>query len=503
MPINFVPNDPLAPTPAMRRVRPLPDRPTGTAGFVVQGTAPSGLHPPGTPAFVQWQARQAALLAMVTWQKVLGTTLPRWTTPGPNPTKLQLIPDGGEDLNAYYNRTSLGFYHYPTSAGVLYSGASTDVVAHEVGHGILDAVRPDLWSSFYLETGGFHESYGDVTAILVALADIKTRQALLAVSPRLDTANMVESTAEDLSNGVRLVLGPTHPASKPRRALNSFVWQLPETMPVSGGPDVMIAEVHSIARIMTGCFWDVLRGIFNAKSRRGQSALWTAAVTTAKLFHQATLNAPITERFYQAIGRAMVIADDANNGGVHRSIVGQAFAGHGIALGSSAMLAPAFALNGAAVADDSGQLGAAVMKDLTQRLALSNGAEYSVRRSGLEAGVANVGFRVPVALDGIDARLAGVSAMADVEVLVGASGGRAAVLGAAPQSSTSAEAVRHFVSSLVANDQIAFTPAKASAVPASGSRRSTHEVVDVNGVRSLQRTSFTCGPHCGDDHLHH
>jgi hypothetical protein len=276
-------------------------------------------------------------------------------------------------------------------------------------------------------------------------------------------------------------------------------------MPVSGGPDVMIGEVHSIARIMTGCFWDVLRGIFNAKARRGQSALWTAAATTAKLFHQATLNAPLTERFYQAVGRAMVIADDSLNAGANRAIIGQAFAGHGIALGSSAMLAPSFALNGAADEQDTGKLSAAVMKDLTKRLAIGTDVSYSVRRSGLEERVANVGFRVPVALDGIDARLAGVLAMADVEVLVGGSGGRAAVLGAAPQASISAESVRHFVSSLVANGQIAFPSKQAAAATASAtstSRRSTHEIVDVSGVRSLQRVSFMCGPRCGSDDRH-
>jgi Zn-dependent metalloprotease len=47
-------------------------------------------------------------------------------------------------------------------------GASTDVVAHEVGHGLLDSARPDSSTSI-LEVGAFHEAFGDCIAMLTAL----------------------------------------------------------------------------------------------------------------------------------------------------------------------------------------------------------------------------------------------------------------------------------------------------------------------------------------------
>ena len=131
--------------------------------------------------------------------------------------------------------------------------------------------------------------------IVTALADRPTREALLKVSPKLDKPNFVEAVVEDLANTVRRVVGAKHPAAKPRHALNTFRWQLPETMPADGGPDVMIAEVHSIARIMSGVFYDLLSAIYTASGDRGEAAsLWEAATVAGRLTHHAsTVRSPV------------------------------------------------------------------------------------------------------------------------------------------------------------------------------------------------------------------
>ena len=61
-----------------------------------------------------------------------------------------------------------------------WSGASTDVVAHESGHALLDQSRPDLWDSSYPETNAFHEAFGDCMALLTAFADPATRTAVFS-----------------------------------------------------------------------------------------------------------------------------------------------------------------------------------------------------------------------------------------------------------------------------------------------------------------------------------
>ena len=501
MPINFIPNDPLVAVPPPRSVAARPDRPASRAGFVVGGVEPAARYAVGTSGFVRWQARQAAILALETWEKVLGTSLSSWSTGVADPKRLALEPDAGEDLNAYYDRASVSFFHYPVPGSTVFSGASTDVVAHEVGHGVLDAVRPALWSSNYLEVGGFHEAFGDVTAILVALSDRRTRVALLAASPDLGSANTVEATAEDLSNAVRLVLGPKHPAALPRRALNTFQWQLPDTMPLNGGPTVMIAEVHSLARIMSGCFWDTLRAIFGAGKSKTERALWRAAVIAGRLFHEGARTAPITPRFFQSVGRSMVLADDSSYAGAHRAIISAAFGQHNIALGSSAMLAPELSLDGPAPTGSGAKVHARSLIDLRHLLTLGRSVNLTARAAGLGRGVAAVSYQTRVALDGLDPRLAGVSALADVDVLVGGSGGHAAILAAAPRTDHGADAVRRFVASLLANDQIDLDAAPTkSAVRGTKAKTAahapvTHRVVTKGGSRSLQRVAFSCA--CG------
>jgi hypothetical protein len=43
------------------------------------------------------------------------------------------------------------------------------VVCHELGHAILDALKPQLFNVASTEAGAFHEAFGDISAILCAL----------------------------------------------------------------------------------------------------------------------------------------------------------------------------------------------------------------------------------------------------------------------------------------------------------------------------------------------
>ncbi len=282
------------------------------------------------------------------WEE-LHQSLTSWAAEATNPKKLKLVQDGGDDLNAFYDREHLAFFHHTTGTHTTFSGASTDVVAHEAGHAFLDLLRPELFVSNVTEHGAFHEAFGDCIAILVALFDKATRKALLALSPNLGAANFVESTAEDLSDGVRRALGASHPAAKPRRALNTFQFQLPTSLPTSGPPDRLTSEIHSFGRIFSGCFYDTIRNIFNElPGAKNEAALLKAAKTTGKLLVKGATQAPLSVRFFQSVGRAMVLADDAVNGGANRSAIGQAFTGHGVHLGSSGALLPRASLAGKA-----------------------------------------------------------------------------------------------------------------------------------------------------------
>jgi Fungalysin metallopeptidase (M36) len=494
MPIHFIPNDPLAGAgaPPLRRKKPTKDRPAGRAGFKLFDPEPEGLHPPGSPEFLFWQCREAALRAVLTWERHAGR-LRVWQG---KRRRLDLIQDAVRQQgrppqpNAFYDRSGFLFFESTAAGQTTLAGASTDVVAHEVGHGLLDAIRPDLWDTPFLEVNAFHEAFGDCVALLTALGDSRTRTALLKIG--LGKRNFVETTAEELSAAIRRI-DPTHNAATPRRARNTLAWQLPTTLPTDGGPGVLTNESHSFARVFTGCFWDLLRNLLG--SANTNAALDAATRTAATLLIRGAATAPEEARFFQAVGRAMTLADDEEHAGVHHSAIRDAFAAHGIALGSNAMLAPVAALAGpspSAGGTAARSLSPATRRDLMDRLGAGSHARMVVRRRDIGgSSVVQAIHQREVPLGAVSGRLKGVVVFAPEGVLVGGSGHRAAVLGALPEASATTDEVESYVDSLVTHDRIDYG-GKAAASP----RRMTwhsHAIRSIGGRRILTRIRFACG----------
>lgn len=494
--ISFIPNDPLAISdmPA-RRTRARPDRPAGRAGFRVIGQAPEKIYPVGEPGFVQWQARQAAILALEAWERVAGEPLTSWAAEAANP--LLLVPDLKEELNAYYTRQGVEFCHKFRDGETAYFGTSADVVAHEVGHGVLDALRPEFWDSNYMEVNAFHEAFGDITAIVTALGDTRTRKRLLEVTPDLTAANFVEAVQEYLHDSIRRVEGDASSGSQPRHARNTFTWQLPETFRDDGPPDVMINEVHSIARIITGCFYDLIVLIASESGAPTPATLLAATRVAGKLLYRAAKSAPEVPRFFAALGTAMVLDDEALHDGRHGALIAQAFDQHGLALGSHSLLAPEIALAGDSPVIDL-RAGAvtvprATVRNLRQVVGAPRRGAVNIRLVELGAtAVARVAMRDEVALDSVDRRLRGCVASATKVALVGESGGSAALLFAPPGPAVNKE-VLDFVHSLVNSNQVAFkSPGRRGAVAETPSATATHAVRSRGGKQELRRIRYAC-----------
>lgn len=497
MPINFIPNDPKASGgPPMRRKTPRAGRTSTLAGFVYVTHGSAAPHPLGDPQFLFWQSREAALAAVATYEGIDGKKVTRWARSS-NRRKLDLQPSAGTDLNAYYDGQSLSFFEYTTGSKTTWSGASTDVVAHEAGHALLDQARPDLWDISYTETNAFHEAFGDCMAILTAFGDSATR---LLVRTKLRRQNFLEATAEDLSDGVLRALGASHPAAKPRHARNSFKWALPSTLPASGPPNVLSSEVHSFARVFTGCFYDTILNILRDRigaSRTPTSAQLAAAVRTAgKLLLRGAAEAPETVRFFQAVGRAMVLADQAANNGANRMAIRDAFQKHNVALGSAAMLAPVAALEG--TVGRRGALSRSAVQDLRTRLGAAPAERMLVQQreiGGLTVVCATHLKHVP--LGGLDRRLRGVVAVAPRPVLVRSVGRTAALLGGVPEATISDDEVKAFVETLLTSDRIAFDRSARSGIKSAARkdtrlRLPTHVVDRVGATKVLRRVRFAC-----------
>jgi hypothetical protein len=505
MPINFTPNDPLTETLSpTRAVAPRPDRSAGQAGFTFLGASAEGQFPAGSPQRLFWQCREAALLAVEVWEGLNGP-LTLWSTEAVNRKKLLLIEDAGDQLNAGYNRESLSFFHHATNGHTTFSGASTDVVTHEAGHAFLDTLRPELFGTASTEDGAFHEAFGDCMALLVALSDDQIRTALLAQSSNLSTPNFVETLMEDLADGVKRAFGPTNPSAEPRRALNNFMFALPTTLPTTGGPAVLTSEGHSFSRVFTGCFYDLIRNLFAATPAPDSAALLNASQTAGKMLIEAAKKAPASLRFFQSVGRTMVLNDDAVGGG-HREAISKAFSGHGVFLGSSSMLMPKMALSGRApvAARKSGGLGADTLADIRRRIDAPRGARLSV--SALALGptpLVEALHHREVALGSLGKELKGVVAIAPESVLVGASAGAAAAFSAMPDATATTDEVLKFVETLLAHDRVglhgksvrAGTSKKSHAAGARLEPLPTHVVKARAGKKVLTRVRFLCGCH--------
>jgi hypothetical protein len=518
MTINFIPNDPNAVTDMPQRQQDArPDRPAGRANFNYEDHAAEAPFDPNQRDFLFWQSREAALAAVAAWESYAGN-LARWST-GPR-IDISLTYNDGQTfgpsrLNAYYDTQGVRFFDFDDGTTTTYSASSTDTVSHEVGHALLDSQRPELFNSPLPETGAFHEAFGDMVAMLTALSDQATRIKLLQITPDLSQPNFVEANSEYLSAAILKQFGNVNP-SKPRRALNQFKWQLPSTLPVgdfNDPPDMLSRESHNFSRVFTGAFYDTLRGVFTAGGAKDEAALLTAAQTCGRLLVEAVRQTPETARYFQAVGRAMVKADDQINNGANREIIGKAFSDHAIMLGSAAMTAPTAALAGPPpkILKTSATIAASTLSDLRERIG-AKGARFSVRPLAmLGEGVAEAVHRREVSLGDVDSRLRGVVAFAAEPVLIGRSGARAALLGALPEQNRTEDEVGAFVETLLRNGRIAFdgkpktasrTTAKtgrkkglvaAAADGASSNNINTHAIRTVGGKKVLTRIRFLCG----------
>jgi hypothetical protein len=510
--INFLVNDPAVPGAQAKVVQASANRPASKATFSISQLPAEQKYQVGTNEFVVWQAREAALRTLNIFEAIAGP-LVGWTGKA-SKKKLALRPNDGQDLNAYYDRASVSFFEFAIGQRKIFSGASTDVVAHEVGHAILDALRPDLWDAQMFEVPAFHEGFGDCMALMTALSDRATRVELLHKSANLSAANFVEATAEELSFGIFKAISPNHNAAKPRRALNSFQWTLPQSLPPDGKPGVLINEIHSFGQLTSGCYYELIREIFLA-GQGGEAALGRACATATKLLALAVKAAPIKARFLESVGRTMILVDRNQNNGRNETHIRNAFQRHGIALTVTTFLARRMALEGPQPSGKGkGRKGAVATLTAPARRML-----HSVFEVGPQARLETRAFAPAreatevvtyraVDLTGLSERLRNVKAYTPLSALVGSERGAAAVLGAVDSGVIVSNEVRSFVETLVRHGLIDFdgTPKKKAAKPkkkkarkgagvVSGKNQPTHVIRNVGGEKVIERIGFACGCH--------
>lgn len=293
-------------------------------GFQVYGYTGN----PGERGSVEYQAAQVFAYITNTLsfvQKYLVKPLQSWSANN----NLVSFPRAGVQLNAYYDRASLKFFYLqnPATQKIVYTCESSDIVCHELGHAVLDAMRPDLWNSPMLEVPAFHESFGDCVSILSALhydefvtyviqqtdGDLRKRNAANLIAEEMG------ETVYSLSHGANGRL-----ADALRCAVNDFVYVEPESLPNVNSDDKLSRASHNFSRVFTSAFYECVVQMYEEKipSLGKIEALKYSREMIARIFLNAASVATLTPRFYNSVTTSMLVIDQQLGGYARNAIVG-------------------------------------------------------------------------------------------------------------------------------------------------------------------------------------
>lgn len=424
--------------------------------------APNPDPDPDTAAFRYWTAAEALRRGSDFWGPKIKSG--DWQV-GP---MLAVLLDEGEDLNAYYDRQSLTFFHGPSPSGTVYSGASPDIVCHELGHAILDTIKPQLWDAASLEAAAFHESFGDQCAILCALQLPSLRTAILKdTGGRLYRNSRLSRVAEQLGAAIRARRPDAVDPDCLRNAVNSFSYIDPRTLPSSAPASQLSSESHSFSRVFTGAFFEGLAGMLAAYAAKANSPtsaeLRDVSAHMRDVLVDAIFQAPVVSNFFAQVAAGMIQASAS----LHDDYPG--------------------ALKGAFV----------------RRSILSLQSAATVQKLRVAATTRAAAARVPAQpqLDRVALPAEHYGLAAPLIVDTPSQPRQIVALAAAPDSksiepASAVAAATSFVDALFSNGKVDYKKHGVRGMALTGRRRlTTHEIVPENGAFRLARRLFDCG-HC-------
>jgi hypothetical protein len=307
------------PIPVLRD-QPLPIR------IVHPASAPEAKpHPPGT-ALRRGADFWGALLPGISWE--VGSILP-------------VDLDFGIDLNAFYDREGLKFFHGSAAGRTVFSGESPDVVCHELGHALLDSFKPQLFDAASIEVAAFHESFGDMSAILSALRLPSVREGVLAETGGvLRRASRLSRLAEQLGWAIRQSVPSAVEPDCLRNAVNTFFYRDPDTLPTTAPATSLSSEPHSFSRVFTGAFFEGLAGMLATTDMKNEAALLQVSQDMGTILVQGIRAASVVPTFMSQVAASMLAVAAARfSAQGHEAPLRSGFIRHGILPPSMAVAA--------------------------------------------------------------------------------------------------------------------------------------------------------------------
>lgn len=278
------------------------------------------IQTPGTDAFDAVQAFAVVRMALTSVQRALASVGENNPIPWPwnsinDMSPLTVHAHGLPDtMNAFYSRSTrslrFGDFVKPGSSPAMrvFTCRSLDIVAHETGHAILDSLKPGWISSSTPQTGGLHESFGDLTAIFLTLSQMDQVEAVIAQTKGdLHDKTFLADMAEEFG----LALG--RPTGL-RNADNDL--RLSEAG----------SEVHAISQVFTGGIYDILADLFvqerDARTKDDARTLYDVGQYLYGLVLRALIGSPAANAAYAHVVNNMlrICAQDGKPAGYLNSI---------------------------------------------------------------------------------------------------------------------------------------------------------------------------------------
>jgi hypothetical protein len=243
---------------------------------------------------------------------------------------LNVIPRAGRGINAFYDRAALNFFFdsHPTTHKMVYCSESANVVSHELGHAILDSIRPDLWNVASLEVMAFHESFGDIISMLSTLQfDVVIEGVLSETQGKLRVSNVVSRIAEEMGDFVYCQGKRTVEKNALRNASNDYSYVAPSGLPLVVEDLGLTPDPHNFSRIFTGAWYECLVSIyeFETTNLSHVDSLKKARDIMAFVTLNSMSLAAANPLFYSAVAKSMLAVVQSNYGNDYFSVMRKVF----------------------------------------------------------------------------------------------------------------------------------------------------------------------------------
>ena len=168
--------------------------------------------------------------------------------------RLILIPHAGYDANAFYDRSTgaLHFFYFEGKQGEpVYTCLSHDIVTHELGHAVLDGLKPGYNEVCSPETAGFHEYFGDAVAMMASLATEETAlDVAKETGKQLSAKNVVSAIASEFGAALQ---------SLPNEDYLRGAWNNRTVRELRKAGN---QEEHDWSEVLTGIYYELLAYLY-------------------------------------------------------------------------------------------------------------------------------------------------------------------------------------------------------------------------------------------------